>query len=178
MSKYFKVVTKQENIKMKIQVKEKADNLSEDNWFNLIINTLENINCDIYVNNLTLLSSKEQKERIKELQNYLTEILKKKHSNFEWIKEHRIRQHRDSIDIYGEYNNQILIIELDKWRADQVAKKVLSRTALFIDKRIGLISLCYAGTKGMNKNECIKYFKYSNVICSQLGNYYAGLIIE
>lgn len=163
---------------MTIQVREKTDNLPKDNWFKSVLNTLENVNCEIYVNNLTDLPQKEQRIMIKELQNYLTGILKENHGNFEWKKEYKIGQNQDSIDIYGEYDNQILIIELDKWRADQVAKKVLSRTSILIDKKIGLISLCYAGTKNMNKRECVKYFKYSRVISTKLGNYYAGLIIE
>jgi hypothetical protein len=84
----------------------------------------------------------------------------------------------DAIDIFGERDNKILIIELDKWRADQIAKKIVSRTALMIDKKIGFISLCYAGTNHMNKNEYLKYFKYANILSSKLKNYYAGIIIE
>jgi hypothetical protein len=47
-----------------------------------------------------------------------------------------------------------------------------------IDKKIGFISLCYSGTDRMSKPECLKYFRYGNIIQSKLNNYYAGMIIE
>ncbi len=47
---------------------------------------------------------------------------------------------KDSIDIFGSSENFNVVIELDKHRADQVAKKFVSRSAL-LDKVIFYISL-------------------------------------
>ncbi|MDP4271683.1 MAG: hypothetical protein Q8909_16415 [Bacteroidota bacterium] len=163
---------------MKLKIKEKSKGLSEDNWFNKIILSLNNLNCSEYVIGLTNLPQSEQRIKVENLQSYITITLEKEHSDFEWKTEHQISDNRDSIDIYGKRNNDIVIIELDKWRADQVAKKIISRTALMIDQRIGFISICYSGTKKMNKPECLKYFKYGSTIQSKLNNYYAGMIIE
>jgi hypothetical protein len=163
---------------MKIRIKERTNNLLENNWFEKIVNSLKDLDCEFFVKGLTKLSQSEQKVKVESLQNYIVEFLRKEHSDFNWITEHRVSEKRDSIDIFGERNNEIIIIELDKWRADQVAKKLISRTALMIDEKIGFISLCYAGTEKMSKPECIKFFKYGNIILSKMNNYYAGLIIE
>ena len=163
---------------MKIRIKEKTSDLPENNWFEKIIGSLKNLDCEVYVKGLTKLSQSEQKVKVEYLQNYILEHLEKKHPDFKWKTEHQVSEKRDSIDVFGERGNEILIIELDKWRADQVAKKLISRTAIMIDKKIGFISLCYGGTEKMNKNECLKFFKYGNIILSKLNNYYGGLIIE
>lgn len=163
---------------MKIKIKEKSKDLAENNWFNRIIMTLNNLNCTEYVNGLTDLSQPEQRIKVEKLQSFLTNILREKHADFKWKTEHQISDNSDSIDIYGNRANEIIIIELDKWRADQVAKKIISRTALMIDKKIGFISLCYSGTDSMSKPECVKFFKYGNIIQTKLNNYYAGMIIE
>ena len=84
---------------------------------------------------------------------------------------------RDSIDIYGKGSNLCVVIELDKHRADQVAKKFVSRSALF-NIPIFYISLCYPGTSRMNPSECIKYFGYCKNVSKRMGNDYAGFIIE
>ncbi len=124
----------------KIKIKEKTDNLVNDNWFLSILNTLDNLNCDRYVNGLTNLSQSEQKIKVEHLQNFIIDFLKTEHTDFIWKTEFKVSEKRDAIDIYGERKNEILIIELDKWRADQIAKKLISRTALLIDKKIGFIS--------------------------------------
>jgi hypothetical protein len=163
---------------MKTVIKEKTSELN-NNWFSKILNSLQGLDCEKYVFELTNLTQPEQKIKVTELQNFILEILKEKHSDFNWKTEYKVSNKRgDAIDIFGEKGNEILIIELDKWRADQVAKKIISRTALMIDKKIGFISLCYAGTESMNKSEVIKFFKYGNIIQSKLNNYYAGMIIE
>lgn len=84
---------------------------------------------------------------------------------------------KDSIDIFGSNEDFNVVIELDKHRADQVAKKFVSRSAL-LDKVIFYISLCYPGTSNMNSSECIKYFSYCNQLSKRMGNEYAGFIIE
>ncbi len=163
---------------MKIRIKEKTNNLSENNWFEKIVDSLNNLDCEFYVKGLTKLNQSEQKVKVENLQNFILEHLEKHHSDFKWKTEFQVSEKRDAIDIFGEKNNEMLIIELDKWRADQVAKKLISRTALMIDKKIGFISLCYAGTEKMSKNECLKFFRYGNIILAKLNNYYAGMIIE
>lgn len=85
---------------------------------------------------------------------------------------------RDSVDIFGEGDHFVIVIELDKNRADQVAKKFVSRTALFPNIKIYYISLCYPGTEKMNKAECIKYFGYCSTLAQKMNNEYAGFIIE
>jgi len=163
---------------MKIRIKEKSINLLENNWFQQIIMTLKDLDCSGYVKGLTSLSQSKQKIKVEYLQKFITNLLEKEHPGFEWKTEYKVSEKRDSIDIYGNRNDEIVIIELDKWRADQVAKKLISRTALMIDKKIGFISLCYAGTDRMSKPECLKFFRYGNIIQSKLNNYYAGIIIE
>lgn len=163
---------------MKIQIKEKTNNLVESNWFYKIIETLNNLDCSEYLTDLIEFSQSKQRIKVQLLQEFLCNFLTNKHPDFNWKTEHKISENRDSIDIYGENNNNIIIIELDKWRADQVAKKLISRTALMIENKIGFISLCYGGTAKMNKTECLKFFRYGNIIQTKLDNYYAGMIIE
>jgi hypothetical protein len=163
---------------MKIKIKEKTNDLSENHWFEKIVNSLEDLNCEIYLTGLTDLLQSEQKTKVNHLQNYIVEHLEKYHPDFKWETEYRVSDRRDAIDIFGKKDNEVLIIELDKWRADQVAKKLISRTAMMIDDEIGFISLCYGGTLRMNKNECLKFFEYGKIIFSKLDNYYAGMIIE
>lgn len=163
---------------MKIQVKENTSNLTDDNWFKKIIDSLNNLDCEHYVKDLITFNQSEQKEKVQDLQHFIVKHLEKNHSSFKWQMEYKVSENRDAIDIFGEKGQQILIIELDKWRADQVAKKLISRTALMIDRKVGFISLCYAGTERMNKNECLKYFRYGNIVSTELNNYFAGMIIE
>lgn len=163
---------------MQIQIIEKTNSLVENNWFEKVISTLEGLECSDYLNGLTELNQSEQKIKVLNFQEYILEHLKTYHSDFKWETEYQVGVHRDSVDIFGERNNEVILIELDKWRADQVAKKLISRTALMIDKKFGFISLCYSGTAKMNRNECFKFFKYGKIILSKLGNYYSGMIIE
>ena len=89
---------------------------------------------------------------------------------YKWYKEYKINSTKivvpqrfigvdDSVDIlgHGGDNDPICIIEIDASRADQVAKKILSRTALFgLLHPIIYVSLMYPDTqKGFN--QCIKH---------------------
>ncbi|WP_125869855.1 hypothetical protein [Williamwhitmania taraxaci] len=121
------------------------------------------------------------------LQLELTDFLNEKLKRFTWKTEHRPSLTiKDSIDIFGltDDNKFKIVIELDAHRADQVAKKFISRSALFINDNIIYLSICYPGTSKMNKNECIKYFDYCAIISRALsdssGNskLYAGIILE
>lgn len=65
----------------------------------------------------------------------------------------------DKCDIFVETERYILIVELDTTRADQVAKKMLSRL-YYADKCAKptiYVCLLYPGTNSMNPNECVKY---------------------
>lgn len=84
----------------------------------------------------------------------------------------------DSVDIYGVGNGFVVVIELDKNRADQVAKKFVSRMAIIPNTKVYYISICYPGTKSMSKTECIKYFGYCANLSKRMGNEYLGFTIE
>lgn len=77
------------------------------------------------------------------------------------------RAEKDSIDIFGEDKEAIYIIEIDAARGDQVAKKFLSRIALWglnSEKPITYIALLYPGTQKQGRPECEKFVRYSNDI--------------
>jgi len=121
------------------------------------------------------------------LQIELTDYLNEKLKQFSWKIEHKPSSSiKDSIDIFGlSVDGKFkIVIELDAHRADQVAKKFTSRSALFIEDNIIYLSICYHGTKRMSKNECIKYFDYCAIISKALSDIsnksklYAGLILE
>ena len=87
-----------------------------------------------------------------------------------WTKEYKIGGRKDSIDIYGKENkgSYNIIIELDKPRADQIAKKIVSRIANYLDEPFIYIAICYPGTDKMNPNECVKYFEYGKEIINKI----------
>lgn len=106
---------------------------------------------------------------VNEFSNQLITELNKEVSMFLWEQDHRIRkENKDSIDIFGQEDNACVIIELSKPRADMVAKKMLSRFSCYLEKKIIYIAICYPGTKKMNPNECIKYFKYGKDLLSKI----------
>ena len=77
------------------------------------------------------------------------------------------RAEKDSIDIFGEDKEAIYIIEIDAARGDQVAKKFLSRIALWglnSEKPITYIALLYPATQKQGRPECEKFVRYSNDI--------------
>ena len=67
--------------------------------------------------------------------------------------------YNDKCDVFVETTHYIVIVELDATRADQVAKKMLSRYfyAEKSSKPTVYICLLYPGTEHMKPNECIKY---------------------
>ena len=121
----------------------------------------------------------EQKKIVDSFQTAICNKLRKSIPNITWQTEYSpSKGKRDSIDIFGSNNDINIVIEIDKHRADQVAKKFVSRSALLNNKSIFYISLCYPGTQNMNSTECVKYFGYCEILSEQMGNEYAGLIIE
>ena len=75
-----------------------------------------------------------------------------------------------------------LIIEIDATRADQVAKKMMSRFcyATLRNKPIVYVALLYQGTKSMNSDECKKYFKMGYKLLKKINNsnVLIGYIVE
>lgn len=67
--------------------------------------------------------------------------------------------YNDKCDVYVETERYVVIVELDTTRADQVAKKMLSRFyyADKYTKPVVYVCLLYLGTANMSPNECIKY---------------------
>jgi len=117
----------------------------------------------------------------------LSDFLILKLKQFSWEIEHKPSiVCKDRIDIFGvsKIGKYKIVIELDAHRADQVAKKFISRSALFINDNLIYLSVCYPGTKRMSKPECIKYFDYCSTLSNALsGNsnnskLYAGLILK
>ncbi|WP_318405509.1 hypothetical protein [Photobacterium leiognathi] len=102
-----------------------------------------------------------------------------KHSlEFEVLSEQQIRLHfndvtsQDRLDLFIKINindtNWYVVIEFDSARADQVAKKFVSRVAQVPNNNLVYIAYCYPGTKGMNLNEVNKYFQYMESISKNL----------
>ena len=143
-----------------------------------IITTIEEFDAKDYFANLIDKSQKKQKEIVIKFQNDLYENLSSKVAEIKWKIEYRpVNNARDTIDIFGTSKSFVVVIELDKHRADQVAKKFLSRSALLSKKTIFFISLCYPGTYNMPINETKKYFKYCKILSEKIDNEYAGFII-
>ncbi|MBN8509627.1 MAG: hypothetical protein J0L57_13590 [Burkholderiales bacterium] len=122
----------------------------------------------------------EQRDVVARFQKLLLHQLRSELRCFDWTLEYRpSSRRRDSIDIFGRGSESVIAIELDKPRADQVAKKFVARmAALPADVPVWFASVCYPGTERMNKNECIKYFDYCNALSQRLGGHYAGFIIQ
>lgn len=134
-----------------------------------IKNSLSSITCD-KLKNLIFYDQTRQRSIINEFQTCICNKLKTDLPYIIWETEHRINNiNKDSIDIYGNcYDLFHIIIELDKPRADQVAKKMLSRIACFRDNNIIYIAICYPGTEKMNSTECIKYWMYGKQILEKM----------
>ena len=83
------------------------------------------------LNSLKQYSQSEQKTIITAFQNQLLTTFTDSIRSIKWLKEYKMGTRRDAIDIYGKdcISGCNVIIELDKPRADQVAKKMLSRIA-------------------------------------------------
>lgn len=158
-------------------VKEKSEN--DDQWFNSLLAVISGFQCDNYFTNHLGKSQCEQKTIVSNFQQSLYKMLSKSFPQLKWKTEYLPSiNKKDSIDIFGETDSFVVAIELDKNRADQVAKKFVSRVALMPNKKVYFISLCYPGTKNMNINECIKYFGYCSNIAVRMSGVYAGLVVE
>ena len=138
--------------------KEKLRELFENMDFSLLMPIFNNANLD----------QKEKSKIIEELNNQIFNKLNAAcpyccwHQEFApgsvWLngKEEIVD---DRVDIFGCYPFFRVVIEIDATRADQVAKKALSRIAYFGADRLLYVAFCYQGPSGSNAKECEKYFK-------------------
>ena len=143
-----------------------------------IITIIEKFESEDYFSNLIGKSQPEQKTIVAKFQNDLYKKLSSEIVEIKWELEYQPNvDARDAIDIFGIFKDFVVAIELDKHRADQVAKKFISRSALLSKKTIFFVSLCYPGTVNMQINETKKYFKYCKILSEKINNDYAGFII-
>lgn len=164
---------------MKPRLSVRSDN---DGFLNSLINCICDIECSKYFAPLlgrTPLDQKSQNELVARFQSAAESKFKNSFRNIEWTIEYSPdSERRDRIDIFGSGDGFVVVIEIDKWRADQVAKKFVSRNALFTSNKVYFISLCYPGTDNMNLTECKKYFGYCSALALRIGNHYAGLTVH
>jgi len=147
--------------------------------FSSILESISKFNCSDYFSNHISNSQSEQSIIVKNFQNNLRTHLAENHHDINWQTEYKPNVDvKDSIDIFGIHDDFVVVIELDKHRADQVSKKFISRMAIINEHQIHYISLCYPGTQNMNASECVKYFNYCSSIAKKINAKYAGLIIE
>ena len=90
--------------------------------------------------------------------------------------------YNDKCDVFVETERYVVIVELDATRADQVAKKMLSRY-YYVDKcskPTVYICLLYPGTEKMNINECIKYMNMGKDVLLSMNqaNQFIGALIN
>ena len=150
-----------------------------DAKFASILASISKFNCSDYFSNHINNSQSEQSIIVKTFQNNLRTYLSENHQDIDWQVEYKPNiDFKDSIDIFGIHADFVVVIELDKHRADQVSKKFISRMAIINQHQIYYISLCYPGTQNMNASECEKYFNYCSIIAKRINAKYAGLIIE
>ncbi|QNA89299.1 hypothetical protein G4G28_13995 [Massilia sp. Dwa41.01b] len=145
-----------------------------------IIECIKSIQCE---DHFASREKRTQRERASVVKGFQQAVVHELETNlaeeFVWSQEYKHPSDRkDAVDIFGTSRDALVVIELDANRADQVAKKFLSRSAIFEGNKIYYISLCYPGTEYMSVKECIKYFDYCANLARRLGNVYAGLLIQ
>ena len=116
-------------------------------------------------------TDKVYKGKVDELQAVIYDLLVLKMTDWKWKIEESISiKYKDRVDIIGENekDNSVIVLELDASRADQVAKKFVSRQSLLADRNLLYISVCYPGTKKMSSTECAKYFEFCSKITEML----------
>ena len=150
---------------------------TNDSFLESLVASIASIDCAEHFTNHLGHSQTQQATAVQGFQRTVRHSLTTAFPPVTWHLEYQPAAGRDSVDIFGQVNNASVVIELDKTRADQVAKKFLSRSAMFAEM-IYYISLCYPGTDHMSPRECRKYFEYCASLSKRLGNLYAGFIIQ
>jgi len=151
---------------------------NDDTVLSSIISCISGIECSKFFLDHLSKSQSDQRLLVANFQAFARSKLAGAIQDVEWVEEHcPSQQNRDSIDIFGNGDGFVVVIELDKNRADQVAKKFVSRMALLPSTMVYFVTLCYPGTERMSKSECKKYFGYCSVLARRMGCHYAGFII-
>lgn len=150
-----------------------------DEFLQSLVASIGCIECSDFFSTHLGKSQPHQKLLVAGFQSLVASTLKSSIQHVEWSTEYRpSAKNRDSIDIFGRGAGFVVVMELDKSRADQVAKKFVSRIALFPLTKVYFVSLCYPGTERMDLSECEKYFGYCSTLALRTGNHYAGFIVE
>jgi hypothetical protein len=153
--------------------------VNTDSLLDQIVEAIESVECNSYFSDHIGKHQSEQKEIVSNFQNAVCNSLANKITCAKWQLEYLPSTNtRDSIDIFGQTESSVIAIELDKHRADQVAKKFVSRVAILPNTKVYFVSLCYPGTANMSKTETVKYFGYCSNLAQRMGNVYAGFTIE
>lgn len=161
---------------MKPQVKVRSTD--QDERLNSMLDVITDLDCRDHFSSHLGEPQHVQRAIVANFQKSVFQKLQDSIPSLSWTMEYTpSKSQKDSIDIYGESEEFVVAIELDKNRADQVAKKFVSRIALLPDKKVYFLSLCYPGTAGMNLNECVKYFGYCANLAKRMSGVYAGLVI-
>ena len=142
-----------------------------------VISTLLSMDCKLLFKDLIGSPQAAQKDIVRRFQNDLLTNLNTGITVNESVWAVEVKAHldyRDSYDLSLEKImdgiKYIIIIELDKNRADQVAKKFLSRISHTIDCPTVYFAFCYPGTEKMNLSECKKYFHYFSNITNKMSS--------
>ena len=106
------------------------------------------------------------------LKEHFEQMFKDEFPELHWLVEKKLSGCNDSVDIYASDSAEWeIIVEIDAARADQVAKKIVSRFSHISESRkrnVVYIALCYPGTERMNLNECEKFICYGKKIIKRL----------
>jgi len=144
-----------------------------------LIESLSGMSCTRYFQNCVGQPQAEQRRIVSEFQQALISKLRRSLPNITWHPEYQPDENqKDRIDIYGIGKVCRIAIEIDKSRADQVAKKFVARSAVLGTEPLIYVSLCVPGTESMNKDECEKYFDYCGRLSTRLGIHYAAFCVD
>lgn len=122
-------------------------------------------------------SVSQKKDNVEEclqgpLNEKLKEVFNASFPTLEWETEYPINDCGDSVDIHtSDSKDWEIIIEIDATRADQVAKKFVSRFAHILEsseENVIYVVLCYPGTDRMPLPECEKYIDYGEKILKKI----------
>ena len=95
----------------------------------------------------------------------LTKTLEKAFPQIQWSTEYLLGASQlvgDKVDIFGRISpDSVVIIEIDNSRADQVAKKFVSRMALSDADNVAYITLCYSNTNSKSVSGAVETAKYA-----------------
>lgn len=111
------------------------------------------------------------------IQNPILDLLRDRFKDITWEDEYLLdsaNSKRDRADIVGKTKDEdMIVIEIDTYRADQISKKFLSRMALTLHKHVACFAVCYPNNNANAKpglKESSKYEGYMFDITSMLGN--------